>query len=261
MPTITCRPFLFIFPLLALAAGGSESDSSATSSLVLTISHTFPEAVPGQQGIATDGTHVYVQSTSVLAKYGIEGTLLKKTEELEWHHGGIAYHEGHIYAAVSACPREGTDKHWVFVYNAETLAKTATYDIAEYFKVCAGGIAYFDGHFYVAESYYDNDHADYIVQFDREFKFVAAFKIDFKCPYGIQGLAYLPERDKFMVNSHGKAFYLIGTDFDNATLELGEAPFALQDVAFLKGTTIVLNDRPGRRIAFAELTANQGKGE
>ncbi len=255
----TCFLVLMFAVAVANAAPAGDtapSDTPPPSTLALSITNAFPEAVPGQQGIATDGTHIYVQSTFVLAKYDRQGTLLAKTEKLEWHHGGITYHEGHVYAAVSECAKEGTDKHWVYVYDAESLTKSAIYDVSKHFTVCAGGIAYLDGHFYVAESYYDNDHPDYVVQFDTDFHFVAAFTIDFKCPYGIQGLAYLPESDKFMVNSHGKPFYLISRDFRNSTLERGEAPFAMQDIAHFNGTALVLNDRPGRRIVFAELTTS-----
>ncbi len=239
---------LFVFP-----ATGDESSTPSSPSLTLTVTDSFPEVVSGQQGIATDGTHIYVQSTSVLAKYDRKGRLVKKTNTLQWHHGGITCHNGVIYAAVSECCKEGTDKHWINVYDAETLEKTASYDVAAHFTVCAGGIAYFDDHFYVAESYYDNDHADYIVKFDKDFQFVATYTVPFKSPYGIQGLAYLPEQDKFMVNSHGKRFYLIDTNFNPTSLEVGKAPFELQDLARINETTLVLNNRPGKRIVFATL--------
>jgi hypothetical protein len=251
--------FLAILLISVVSRAGEETPVASTSVQALTITRSFPEVVSGQQGIATDGTHVYVQSTSLLAMYDNSGLLLKQSKKRTWHHGGIACHAGRIYAAASECCKEGSEKHWIVEYDAETLEEIARHDVGAHFTVCAGGIAYFEDHFYVAESYYDDNHADYIVQFDKNFQFVAAFTIDFKSPFGIQGLAYLPEEDKFMVNSHGKPFYLIDVNFDSATLEPGEAPFALQDIAHLKGTAFVLNDRPGRRIVFAELSANQKK--
>ncbi|MBN1343979.1 MAG: hypothetical protein JXQ73_14945 [Phycisphaerae bacterium] len=221
--------------------------------LKLEILRSFPETVGGQQGIATDGKHVYVQATLYLSKYDMTGKLLAKSAKARWHHGGICHHDGKIYAAVSECAKAGTRKHWVFVYDAKTLERLAEHDVGAKFEVCAGGIAYYDGHFYVAESYWDNDHDDYVVQFDAEFKPVRSFKIGFKCPYGIQGLDYLPSTKRFVVNSHGKDFYLIDPSLDSKTIQPGRAPFELQDVAYLNPTTVVVNDRDGKRVVFARI--------
>ncbi len=239
--------------IAAVVCGGAFLATAEPSTLSLKVIRTFPESVDVQQGIATDGEHIFVQSTKVLAKYDGAGRLIQKSAEREWHHGGIAYHDGHIYAAVSECSRAGTEKHWIVVYDAESLEEVAIHDMSAYFTVCAGGIAYHDGHFYVAESYYDDDHRDYIVEFDEDFQLVAKHRVEFKSPYGIQGLAYLPSVDRFILNSHGKAFYLIDTDFDSESIEYGSAPFALQDVAHFDGGTFVVNDRAGRRVVLTEL--------
>lgn len=231
--------------------------TAAMDKATLTVVRSFPETSGVQQGIATDGTYVYVQSTSLLVKYDLEGREVARSGKLELHHGGITYHEGRIYATASECCKQGTRVHWVYVYDAETLGKVAEHDIGEHFTVCAGGIAYYDGHFYVAESYFDNDHGDYVVQFDPEFKVVATYHVDFNCPFGIQGLDYLPSRHQFMVNSHGRAFYFIDPNFDNATIVPGTAPFALQDVASLDAATILLNDRDGKRVVFASVPPKQ----
>jgi len=218
--------------------------------LKLVVGRSFAVSTGVQQGIATDGTHVFVQSTYELVKYDIEGRLIARSGKLTLHHGGIACHDGKVYAAASECCKEGTKVHRVLVYDAETLEKVAEHDIGEFFGVCAGAIAYYNGHFYVAESYFDNDHQDFIVEFDESFKRVAAYTIDFKCPYGIQGLDYLPDVGKFVVNSHGRAFYLIAPDFDSKTIEAGEAAFELQDVAYLEPGTCVVNDRRGLKVVF-----------
>ena len=238
---------------VALLAAGAAAENEETRALELEIREGFPEAVGGQQGIATDGTHVFAQSTHELVKHDLEGKVVAKSGDLQWHHGGITYHDGRIYAAVSECSAKGTRLHWVYVYDAQTLEKIEEHDVGRHFTVCAGGIAYYDGHFYVAESYYDNDHNDYVVKFDRDFKFMASYRIDFKCPYGIQGLDYLPDRGTFMVNSHGTAFYLIDTDFNAVTIQPATAPFKLQDVAYVKPGVVVLNDRDGKRVVFAGL--------
>lgn len=230
-----------------------KTEAANTPPLKLTVIKSFPETGGGQQGIATDGEHVFVQSTFVLFKYDLKGKLLARSEKRRWHHGGITCHDGKIYAAVSECAKEGTRKHWVYVYDAKTLEKLAEHDVGDKFEVCAGGIAYFDHHFYVAESYFDNEHDDYVVRYDADFNFVRSYRVKFKCSYGIQGLDYLPSIRKFVVNSHGREFYLIGPDFDSRTLEPGRAPFALQDAAYLNPSTLLINDRSGKRVVFARI--------
>lgn len=214
-------------------------------------------AAPDSQGIATDGKHIFLWSER-LVKYDMEGNQLAKSPPSKWHHGGMTYNDGKIFCAVSECSPEGTDKHWVFVYDSGSLKKIIEYDIGNYFSICAGGIEYYNRHFYVAESYFDNDHSDYIVEFDMDFNHVDSYQTSFKSPYGIQGLAYLPGLDKFQIHSHGNEFYRINTDFDDSTIEVGMAsfPVGLQDLAYLDESTIiyVANGRGGLAIAFAELT-------
>ncbi len=231
----------------------AQKDEHRDAPLKLAVGKSFPVEAAGQQGIATDGKHVFVQATHVLYKYDLKGKFLAKSEERRWHHGGILYHDGKIYAAVSECSRKGSDKHWVCVYDPTSLEKVNEYDIGKHFRVCAGGIAYFDHHFYVAESYYDNDHEDYVVQFDTEFRYVKAHRVKFKCPYGIQGLTYVPVEKSFVVASHGREFYRIDSEFQNHTIEPGRAPFDLQDVAHVKGSTYVVNERAAKRVVFAEI--------
>ncbi|MCP4644762.1 MAG: hypothetical protein GY851_30250 [bacterium] len=228
--------------------------------LGIEVIRSFPEAEGGQQGIATDGKHVYVQLTHRLVKHDLQGKVVARGPKLKWHHGGIAYHEGRIYAAVSECCKEGTDKHWICEYDAKTLEMVAEHDVAKWFGICAGGIAVHGRFRYVAESYWDNDHVDYIVQFDEGYECVREIRTDFICAYGIQGLAYLPDRKRFMVNSHGKDFYLIDEEFNSKTIEAGVAPFALQDVAYLGDSTVVVNDRPGKRIVVGRVVEVAKRG-
>ncbi|MBN2376560.1 MAG: hypothetical protein JXD22_09170 [Sedimentisphaerales bacterium] len=220
--------------------------------LSLDIIKEIPEMPGGQQGIATDGSFIYIQAKNLL-KFDMEGKLICQSEPQDIHGGGITHHDKKIYVASSKCDPAGTKVHKVYVYNAQDLKKIAEYDIGEHFGICAGGIAYYDNHFYVAESYWDNDHYDYIVKFDEEFNFVASYQVEFKCPYGIQGLDYIAYLGVFQVNSHGKDFYRINTNFDSGTVEPGRAPFDLQDVACLNQNTLLYNDRAGRRIVFSGL--------
>jgi hypothetical protein len=243
----------------ARTEGLAPAFSGADGPLSLAVGEGFPEPIGGQQGIATDGVHIYVQETSLLVKYDLKGKEVARSDKRRSHHGGICYLEGKIYAAVSKCVKETNHQHWVKVYDATTLKEIAEFDIGEHFDCCAGGIAYYKDHFYVAESYFDNDHRDLIVKFDNDFNLVERYRVDFKCSYGIQGLEYIPPLGMFMVNSHDRAFYLINTNFEDDSLVAGSAPFRLQDVAYFKDGRFVLNKRAAKKVLFAEVrSGNDG---
>ena len=111
-------------------------------------------------------------------------------EKLEQHHGGITVHDGGVYCAVSECKQAGTKRHWIKVYNCDSLQLIASHDVGQHFTVCAGGIAYRKGHFFVAESFFDDEHFDRIVEFDSSFRHIHTHQVNFRSPYGIQGLEY-----------------------------------------------------------------------
>ena len=216
--------------------------------------------LPQAQSIATDGESLYT-FPGRLVKYDLEGNELARGKTDDRHFGGFTYHNGKIYAAVSECTEKGTDQHQVVVFDTASMAIIAEHDVGSYFSTCAGGMETFEGHFYVAESYFDDDHLDTIVKFDEDFNYVDTYRVDFKSSFGIQGLAYLPGLDRFQVNSHGNGFYLIDTHFHSHTLHhgltaLAEFPHGLQDVAYLDENTLLLNanGRDGDlNVVFAEL--------
>ncbi|MEE2942925.1 MAG: hypothetical protein VX413_05940 [Verrucomicrobiota bacterium] len=207
----------------------------------------------GQQGIATDGKHAYVQNSQQLFKYQLDGTLIKAGPKLELHHGGIVYVNGLVYAAVSGCEPTGSTEHHVHIYNARTLELIKKHDIGEYFTVCAGGIAHREGHFFVAESFFDNEHLDRVVEFDSSFRHIKTHTIEFKSPFGIQGLEYLPSTGQFQIHSHGKAFYRINDHFKSETLIEGQSEFELQDLALLNSETLLVNHRAAQTLEFVKL--------
>ena len=207
----------------------------------------------GQQGIATDGEFLYVQNTQQLFKYDLQGRPVKIGPKLRLHHGGIVWVQGRIYAAVSACDPDGSDQHAIQVYDDQSLALIEKHDIGAYFTVCAGGIAHRKGHFFVAESFFDDQHTDRIVEFDGTFRYLRQHQVPFKSPFGIQGLEYLPQRDQFQVHSHGRDFYRINAHFDGRSLLPGKAPFDLQDLARLDARTLVVNHRETEEVLFINL--------
>jgi hypothetical protein len=80
-----------------------------------------------------------------------------------------------------------------------------------------------EGHSFVAESFFDDDHDDRIVEFDASFRHLRSYRVKFRSPCGIRGIEYLPATDQFQIQSHGRLFYRIDADFDSASLRLGEA--------------------------------------
>jgi len=201
-----------------------------------------------QQGVATDGRHLFVQDRYQLHKYKLDGMLVKKSAKFKHHHGGITHVKGNLYCAVSQCTKDGTHKHWIKVYDADSLELVETHDVGVHFKVCAGGIAYRDDHFFVPESFFDKDHVDRVVVFDSDFRYVRTHETSFKCPYGIQGMEYLPETDQFQIHSHGPEFYRINSQFDNDSIVSGKAPFKLQDVVRLNVNILLVNYRKRQKV-------------
>ena len=206
-----------------------------------------------QQGIGTDGRHIYLQTRYRLLKYGLNGKLIARSERAEWHHGGITVVDGKVYCAASECTKEGTDKHWIRVYDAESLQLVTSHDVGQHFSVCAGGVAYHDGRFFVAESFFDNDHADRIVEFDAAFQHIRTHEIEFKSPYGIQGLEYLPATDQFQIHSHGPEFYRINSRFASESIRPGRASYKLQDVARFKDDMLLVNSRKAQKVLFVRI--------
>ena len=211
----------------------------------------------GQQGIATDGVHLFVQNTQQLFKYDLSGKLLVTGPKRKLHHGGITHVAGKLYCAVSGCEPAGSPIHQINVYDSESLKLLATHDVRQHFTVCAGGIAWHRKHFFVAESYFDDDHEDRIVQFDATFKHVKTHTVAVRSPAGIQGLEYLPESNQFQVHSHAGDFYRINAHFDNTSVIPGKSDFALQDLARLTAETILVNHRAAASVLFVKVVPSR----
>ncbi|MBB73123.1 MAG: hypothetical protein CMJ75_01275 [Planctomycetaceae bacterium] len=210
----------------------------------------------GQQGIATDGKYLYVQNTQQLFKYDLNGALLKTGSRQKYHHGGITWVAGRLYCAVSGCEPTGSPIQRVHVYDPRTFQLLQQHDVSTHFAICAGGIAYRRNHFYLAASYFDDDHPDTIVQFDAHFKHVKTHRVAFRSPFGIQGLEYLPDTDQFQIHSHGRDFYRINPRFDLQSLVRGQADFELQDLARFDKQTLLVNHRDAAKLLFVRIVSS-----
>ena len=78
-------------------------------------------------------------------------------------------------------------------------------------------------------------------------------QIDFKSPFGIQGLEYIPQKKSFQVHSHAEIFYQINDRFEKESMVIGRASFELQDLALLNKNTIISNNRDAQTIEFAKI--------
>jgi hypothetical protein len=208
--------------------------------------------VPGvgttQEGLSTDGTYLYVSSNSNIYKYSLDGTLIATSATIVGHIGGSEFYNGYLYVAQSVCPSTGTTaNHHVYKYDTN-LQLVAQYDIGADFTICAGAIAHYNGNFYVAESFWDNTHNDRIVKYDESFNKVATITLSHQCPNGIQGIAYIPPLNKFRILCHSTDYIDVDTDFSNASIQAGIAPFTLQDLAYSSGNTVLYNDRSGNSV-------------
>ena len=170
------------------------------------------------------------------------------------HYSGIIYVKGRVYAAVS-----GLCLEWHEPASPACLQRSVTGIDREarcrstLHRLCWRYYAS-QGQFFVAESFFDNDHLDRILEFDASFQRINDYRIDFKSPYGIQGLEYLPGIDQFQIHSHGKVFYRINGRFESGSLISGQADFELQDLARLDAKTLVVNHRQAQILERVKLT-------
>ena len=243
------RPYMIVPGVMGYWFNGSSGYVDCENASLRVIGGGFPAFA--YQGVATDGEYVYTAVTHNIFKYDMEGNWLADSSYVDWHIGGITYHDGYIYAVVSECSSSGTTKHWVYKYDTN-LNKVAEYDIGDYFTICVGAIAYYDGHFYVAESYFDNEHYDKIVKFDTSFNYVETIEIPHKCEWGIQGIEYIASKNLFQINCHSRQFYRINTSFDSSTIKIGLSPFTLQDLAYLNDSVSIYVNPSASRVEFVD---------
>jgi len=84
--------------------------------------------VDGRQGIATNGTHYFVSSSTALFMYDLEGNLLHRNDNPfdglplpANHFGDIGYYEGQLYTGVEWFDAGRGQDIQIVLYDAETL--------------------------------------------------------------------------------------------------------------------------------------------
>ena len=206
----------------------------------------FLVAISSQQGITTDGTYLYITDNNKLYKYTIAGVYIDESEPETLHMGGLCYHDGLLYVAQSECLTTPSVNQFITVFNTD-LEKINSVDVSEYFSICCGAICNYDGHFYMAESFWDSENYDRIVEFDESLNFVELHTTSVKSTLGIQGIEYIPWLGKFLITSHGKNAYYIDTDFSDDSIQTVSFVFNLQDVCAYNGT-LYMNNRDAQTV-------------
>lgn len=125
------------------------------------------------QGVCTnDVDAIYWSFTTVLVKTDTEGRVVEKVRVAD-HHGDLCFREGKLYVAVNLGQFNqpaGKADSWVYVYDADTLAEPARYQVPEVVHG-AGGIAFHDGHFFVIGGLPLGVTENYVYQYDASFAF------------------------------------------------------------------------------------------
>lgn len=209
----------------------------------------IPVSIYDQQGIDNDGVNIFVSDYYLIHKLDFSGNIIATSAPAENHLGGMVIVGDYIYVASSVCSALGTDVHFIYKYDKATLEQVAAYDVGDYFTICAGAIGYYDGKFYVGESFFDSDHFDRIVEFNASFEFVAEHLMTVKSLYGIQGIKYIPALNLFQINGHGNTYYRINAALETASIVSYTESFILylQDFS-VYGTDLLYNDRDYFRI-------------
>lgn len=136
----------------------------------------FALSCPGKyqhhlQGICTDDNSIFWSFTTTLVKTDRKGKLLRKIPVAN-HHGDLCHHDGKLYVAVNLGKfndPKGNAKSWIYVYEASTLKEVARHTVPEVFHG-AGGIGFYNGHFFVVGGLPNDVNENYVYEYDKNFK-------------------------------------------------------------------------------------------
>jgi hypothetical protein len=126
------------------------------------------------QGVCTDGKGaIFWSFTTKLVKTDAGGRVVKWVDVAN-HHGDLCFEGGKVYVAVNLGrfndPKGNADS-WVYAYDAGDLSLLTKHKTSEVFHG-AGGIAYHDRKFLVVGGLPEGEKANYVYEYDGDFKFV-----------------------------------------------------------------------------------------
>jgi len=113
---------------------------------------------------------IYWCFTTTLVKTNLEGKVLKSIN-IPYHHGDLCFANEKIYVAWSDKFNEAGANSKVYIYDANDLNLLDIKPVPEA-TFGAGGIEYYDGHFYVVGGLPINYDENYVFQYDDEFNYV-----------------------------------------------------------------------------------------
>jgi len=124
------------------------------------------------QGFASDGAAIFWSFTDRLVKTDLNGKILAE-KPVKSHHGDLCVHDGKLYVAVNfgKFNQETGADNVVAVYRTDDLAPVARYPLPEVVRG-AGGIAWYNGSFWVVGGLPENYRENYVYQYTGDFKFI-----------------------------------------------------------------------------------------
>ena len=140
------------------------------------------------QGITTDKSNaIYWCFTTSLVKTDETGKLLAKTS-VPSHHGDLTFYDGKVYVAVNLGQfnkEAGHAESWVYVYDAYKLKLLSKHSIPEVVHG-AGGIDYYEDHFFVVGGLPEGHKANYVYEYKKDFTFMKRHTV--KSDYTLMGI-------------------------------------------------------------------------
>jgi hypothetical protein len=197
------------------------------------------------QGIALEPNRaVYWSFTVALVKTDLDGRLLKRIE-VPTHHGDLTYQQGKLYVAVNLGKfnqEPGYADSWVYVYDAADLTFISRHKIQEVVHG-AGGMAFYNGHFYIIGGLPKGYKENYVYEYDSGFTFVRRHIISSGFTLmGIQTVEY--HNGFFWFGCYGKPDNkpLLVTDKKFRIIATSETDFSvgiagMTGLTFLRGAT------------------------
>ncbi len=165
------------------------------------------------QGITADkGKAIYWSFTVALVKTGAEGNLLAKVS-VPNHHCDLTFHDVKVYVALNPGQfnkEAGHATSSIYDNAAKKLKLVSKHSIPEVVHG-AGGIDYHEGHFFVVGGLPKGHKANYVYEYDRDFKFLKKHTVKSGyTPMGIQTACF--SQGYWWFGCYGKTPTLLKTD-------------------------------------------------
>lgn len=190
----------------------------------------------GDQGIASDGTHIYTSASSTITKYTLAGSYVTQNS-LTVHCGGMDVRGDTLLMAWSDNTWASGAVSAIYKMNTSDLSVISIDTINA--GLGAGSICYNEDEdiYLVAQNHLQTTIDDVFYKYSTSLEFIDSTVVRVKSEYGANGIVY--KDGKYLMISHSDEMYVI--DDDLVTIEsYGEVDgiTSLQDGFFLDDTTL-----------------------